>query len=70
MIWLIRRASVVKLPTELQFSKLLVFLMEKQIQKFNLLITELVFLWVDVYFSDSRKLWTCVMKMPTPLKKP
>ncbi len=48
---------------------MLAFLMEKQIPKFNLLITEKVFLWVDVYFSDSKKIWTFVMKVATPLKK-
>ncbi len=32
-------------------------------QKFNSLIIEIVFLQVDVYFSDNQKIWTCVMKM-------
>ncbi len=54
MIWL-------KPLTKFQFSKFLAFLMEKQIQKFNLLITKIVFLWVDMSFSDRKKIWPCVM---------
>ncbi len=69
MIRLTLMASVIKPPTGLQLSKLLAFLMEKQFQKFNSLITELGFLWVDGYLSDSEKMWNCVMKMLIPLKK-
>ncbi len=66
MIRLTQRASVIKLPTGLQLSKLLAFLLKKQIQKFNSLITEIGFLWVDILFSDNEKMWTCVMKNAYP----
>ncbi len=53
MIWLTQRALVTKLPTILQFSNLLIFLVGKQIQEFNSLITEIGFLQVDFLMKNA-----------------